>query len=188
MSVEIFIDAKHKEAVKELQKYPDKLAKAIMDAFTKETHEAVRHITIKRLRGSGPFPVSLHKLGHVTGQWSRSLTWEGPFRKGNEVRVLIGAMKATADALSYGAAHEFGFKGNVRVPATDVDEHRRRLRKPTGRRKYAKVRAHKRKAHTKKVNIPARAPISFGIQDRTQDFARAIGQAIQSAWKELKDK
>jgi len=183
MSFEIQIEEGTKEAARKLLEYPGALANAIFRGFQEEAAETHRTISYKRLTGKGPFPVSMHRLGHRTRELIKSFSYEGPHRKGDEISVEFGA------SVFYAKFHEFGLHKQVTRKAHTVDSYRRKLRKPKGRRKTYKVEAHKRKQSKPfMLDIPARAPVKFGIQDRLGFYEKAITRAIIDTWSRLKTK
>lgn len=112
----------------------------------------------------GPFPVSEHKLGRVTGRLRQSITNTPPQINANTGEVTMGF----GSNVSYFAVHEFGFNGTVAV------------------------RAHKRKngqavrAHTKQANYPARAPMRTELE--TNRTTKLVIEAVTRAAKKALDR
>lgn len=176
--------------------------------WSAQTREAVRrtvdlqneltvgHIQAARLSGTGPFPVSEGRLGHVTGRASRSLRPSRATVNGDEISSAIGTN------VRYGGAHEFGFSGPVTVrahtrknPRADLIAFRgttgarqtfgATLASPSGRLRKGVVQLASAvvtvREHTARRVIPARAPIRHGIEDRAPAYGAALSTAIVSA-------
>ncbi len=125
-----------------------------------------------RFSGQGPYPVASRRLGVKTGLLRRSLRFTRPALVGNgTIRVLAGSN------LPYFAAHEFGFKGRVKVKETSVRAYT--VRNAFGTGNSFSVRAHTRKAHIKELNIPRRAPLTAAIEEHsTRIYVRQITRAL----------
>jgi phage gpG-like protein len=127
-------------------------------------------------KGKGPYPVAQHRLGHVSGFWAKSIHAPKARIVGTSVASSIGS------PIEYAAAHEFGFRGAVNVRAKARRQQSRNVGK-SGRFGvkdksavafgFANV-----KAFTRQVNIPARAPITHGIEDRKAEYERAMSASI----------
>ena len=120
----------------------------------------------ERFTGNGPFAVSQRKLGVETGLLRRALRFTRPEVKSE------GVVSTRAGAnLSYFAAHEFGFQGTVQVPSARV-------------RATSKRKEHTRKAHSRRMNIPKRAPLSAAIEEHstriyTEQISKQLGKLIE---------
>lgn len=112
----------------------------------------------------GPFPISEHKLGRVTGRLRQSITNTPPQINANTGEVTMGF----GSNVSYFAVHEFGFKGAVAVRA-----HKRRNGQA--------VRAHRRN-----VNITARAPMRTELE--TNRTTSVVIEAVTRAAKKALDR
>jgi phage gpG-like protein len=137
--------------------HPAHMTRAISRGMERGAALAVGDITKRRLTGKGPFPVSEHKLGVVTGRLRRSLHWTPARVVGDGVEVDIGAR------VEYAAAHEFGFSGSVQVKA-----HTR----------ITKKGSHKVKAHKRTMKVPERAPVRTGLRENLDTFEKAVGDSI----------
>ena len=141
-----------------------------------ENQLTVGHTKQARLTGKGPFPVSDGRLGVRTNRLRSSLRAAKARIVGSSVTSSIGSN------VEYAAAHEFGFRGAVNVRAKARRQRSRNVGK-SGRLGvkdksavafgFANV-----KAFTRQANIPARAPITHGIEDRKRDYERAMSQSI----------
>lgn len=119
-----------------------------------------------RLTGKGPFPVSAHQLGVVSGRYRKSLYNTPAQIDAAGVSVEIGAR------VSYAAAHEFGFKGKVAIKP-----HQRTIKKAFGVR-LKTPSTHGVKAHQRTVNIPERRPIRTGIEENLPVFSTEITREV----------
>jgi phage gpG-like protein len=154
--VDIKINDELRDGIRALK--PTFAMSAVQRGMEKGTALMVGGITKTRLTGQGPFPVSEHRLGVKTGRLRRSFHWTGAGTvRGKECTTQIGVRVA------YAAAHEFGFKGTVSVKA-----HTRKGKKASNRVK----------AHSRKMNIPERAPIRTGMKQHGGRIPRAIADEI----------
>lgn len=152
---------------------------AVLGVVAKEVDRQVQltvaHITQFRLTGTGPFPVSDHKLGVRTGHLRRSLRATRAQVSGSAVQASIGTN------VVYAGAHEFGFDGTVMVGG-HVRKRKvtREFLSKTGRaiRKRVRVGDTIVGPHPRKLKIPARAPITTGIEDRVPAMGAAVSAAI----------
>ena len=142
-------------------------------------------ITRERFTGKGPFPVPEHRLGVRSGNLRRQIYWTRPVYTEDSVTATIGT------PVSYAGVHEFGFSGSVKVR-----EHQRvRLFSDKGRR-LTRAGAERKalrgesvtgfastvKAHTRTVNIPARAPLRTGLAEHLgPQFNEALTRELRNA-------
>ncbi len=123
-----------------------KVARALADGLDLANALAEPRIKRNRLTGTGPFPVSQNRLGHRSRRLIRSFN-SAPARvveEGQNIRVTA----SMGSNVSYFGAHEFGWRGTVRV-------------KGHTRRGGVKVRAHDRR-----VTVPERAMVRTELKDR----------------------
>lgn len=123
----------------------------------------------ERFRGKGPFPVAQHKLGNVSSRLRGSLYNTTPVITGSGYEFRMGS------PVEYFGIHEFGFVGSVSVRAHTRKRHT--IKKRNMSRLEQSVRA-----HTKDLNIAARAPLSTAIEEHG---ARIIGEEIRRTVKNL---
>lgn len=124
-------------------------------------------IQVKRLTGKGPFPVSQHKLGVISGRLRQSLRATEARIEGDNVIASIGTK------VGYARAHEFGFNGAVKVRAHEVT-----MTTLFGR-KLAEPLRFSRLASTRKVKIPERRPIRTGIEENAQVLSNEIARELK---------
>jgi len=151
-------------AAQDLMRPNEKIRKAI-DAGLQQL---VYLGTKERFQGKGPFPVSQHRLGNVTGRLKQDLYAGKTVISGN------GYIGKAGSSVTYFGIHEFGFVGNVSVRAHI------RARHTLPKKKMSRLEQSVR-AHSRKLNIPARAPFQNAIADHGQRLVvNSIRQAIQS--------
>lgn len=149
---------------------PDALRKSIARGLVRATALITGEIQAKRLTGKGPFPVSQNRLGVKTGRLRQSLTYTKTATiTGDVVQTTIGTN------VKYGAAHEFGYKGPVKVKA-----HTATITQVFGR-KLAKPLTVARKPYTRNVTIPERRPIRTGIVERLPMIENEIAREVLNA-------
>ncbi len=137
---------------------PEAMRDAIARGMTHGAQIIVGMVTEERLTGKGPFPVSDHRLGVVTGRLRQSLRATPARVEGQSVIIGIGT------PVEYARLHEFGWEGDV------------------------KVRAHERNGHTvreheRHVTIAERAPIRTGIKEHLGEMQTSITEEITKGWK-----
>lgn len=149
--------------------------------------QVASRIQESRLTGQGPFPVEEHMLGVRSGQLRQSVRFTSAVIEGNTVTASIGS------PLRYAAVHEFGFEGDVQVkPFFRKNRHAdqfgkiERVSKRTGKRYRSTVKTASGvasvKAHTRHMNIPARAPFGYGVADTDQLIINAVTSELETAW------
>jgi phage gpG-like protein len=148
----------------------------------------IGHTRQARLTGKGPFPVSEGRLGVRTNRLRASLRAAKTRIVGTSIASSIGSN------VEYAAAHEFGFRGSVSVKShmrrqksrdvfvkQFVNGKLKRVRTVTGAAFVTKGKQKswvKGDAFVRSVDIPARAPIAHGIEDRRAEYERAMSQSI----------
>jgi hypothetical protein len=122
---------------------------------------AVSRIKVRRMTGTGPFPVGQHRLGHRSRRLIRAFT--ASRARVVDARKIIVATSMGSN-VSYFGAHEFGFSGKIRVKAHERDG------RPV-------------RAHLRHVRVPERAMVRTELNNpSTQDFyTDAIGGEIARA-------
>jgi hypothetical protein len=136
--------------------------------LTRGTLLMAAQIQAKRLTGKGPFPVSQHKLGVVSGRLRQSIRPTAARIEGDSVISSIGSV------VSYLKAHEFGFSGAVKVRAHEVT-----MTSLFGK-KLAEPLRFSRLASTRQVKIPERRPIRTGIEENAPLLNREITRELKS--------
>lgn len=145
-------------ALKALGKIEGSVAKEITRAMDKQNELTVAHIAEFRMRGNNnvPFPPADRVLGVRTRNYRLSLYAT------DAKATRDGVVSSIGSPLNYAGVHEFGFTGQVNVP-----EHQR------GESTV--------QAHTRAVSIPARQPVTAGIEDRQDAYGEAMSQAVLKA-------
>ena len=184
--IEIELTSNAQDVVAHLREFPPMMLQAIARAMDLENELTVGHIQAAHLTGRGPFPVEEHKLGVISDRLRPSVRPSPAEIEGQSVISAIGSNVA------YAGGHEHGVDRMVTVAA-----HQRRLSIGNGKAKvWFDKGGHVRKAAAGKVatgqvrefqrhmRMPARAPITTGIQERAPNYSRSISAAIISAWED----
>ena len=134
-------------------------------------------------RGKGPFDVSEHRLGVRTNRWRNSVRATIPRIVGTAVVASIGSN------VEYAGAHEFGFRGSVSVTAHSRRQRSRNVSR-TGRlgvkdKSAVALGFASIKTFTRQANVPARAPITYGIEQRKAQYEKAMSNSIIKALRGL---
>jgi phage gpG-like protein len=140
--------------------------------FDDQNEQTVGHIKQFRATGLGPFPVEEHRLGVKTTRYRRSIRRSKAVVTGNILVASIGSN------MEYAGAHEFGFSGSVFVRGHARAQASRNVRgKIDGKRRLTAKGIAFVQGHARAMNLPARAPITTGIEDR----AAAVGEAASAS-------
>lgn len=169
------IDSRTRALLARLRNVPAEAVQAVIRGSARAAPIVLGNAVKRRFTGQGPFPFSEHRLGVRTNRLRQSLGFSRPqIVDGNLVRLSFGSGVGTdvKEPVSYFAIHEFGFKGKVQVRA-----HTRRAvaqgpLSPKGKVTRAEINKRKTailvksrnnfslvKAHTRNLNIAARAPL-----------------------------
>jgi phage gpG-like protein len=168
---------------------PDYILEGIRAALDVQNNLTLDHIREKRLTGKGPFPVAQHRLGERSKQYRKSARTSEAVISGTSVDGGIGAN------VVYAGIHETGKTiprttkpGKVRLRA---DRHGNLL----GQRSNARLAVFARQGHKQvrevsylggrnyTIKIPARAPMTTGVQERIDATGKGVSQGIVDAWK-----
>jgi phage gpG-like protein len=155
-----------------VERLPETALIEIAKAMKLQTALTISHIQSDYLsfpKGQPPVDIGLRVQ---SGRLRQSLHAFAPEVSGQNVSNSIG------DNVVYARIHEFG----GRTSAHDIrPKTAKALRFPLGgRMAFAKV------VHHPGSDIPARAPIQHGIEDRLDDYAKAVSDAITNAFKQDK--
>lgn len=162
-------------------------------ALDAENQLTIAHISTVRMRGNDgkSWPVELHVLGIRTGRFYKSLRHSRAVVSGEQVDSAIGSN------VKYAGIHEFG--GTIKVGARKGVARLREnkggtlVRQPSNgnlavfaRKTHKRVKqvAYEAKAHD--IEIPARAPVTHGIQDRAADYGASVSAALLNFWGKSK--
>ena len=126
-----------------------------------------------------PVPIGLRK---ISGRLQGSVRASEPVIIGDRVESAIGSN------VVYAAVHEFGYQGPQEVPAHTRAVKSRNVyrigeRADLRKSKLSATGVALVKAFTREVNIPARAPIQSAIEDRADDYGKAISAEVAKAWE-----
>lgn len=164
--------------VAQLAHLPEATRAAIVRGMDKAGALVTGRIQAERLTGEGPFPVAQGRLGVVSGRLRGSVRWTRTTAFGTTFRQTIGTN------VRYAGVHEFGYNGQVAIPA-----HTRRVftepKNPaTGKPRRSKVRVATGianvRAHTRWLQIPARAPFGHGLADHAAEYPKQITAELRA--------
>jgi phage gpG-like protein len=154
--------------------------------FDRENELTGAHIKQNRATGLGPFPVAEHRLGVKTGRYRRSIRRSKAVVTGNILVASIGSN------VEYAGVHEFGAviqrtvkAGTVRLRLDKFGQLLRQTDAYNDNRAVFARKSHKN-VYTKEfaggkqytVTIPARAPITTGIEDRAAALSAAASKSV----------
>lgn len=186
-SVEINLTPEAQAVLARVASFPADARVAIARTMDQQNLLTVSHIQRRYLSFARQGPTTLEGLRTFGGYRNRLRTSKAHI-DGTTITSGIGS-NITNRGFSYPALHEFGGSwtkkaGKVRLRETAGGE----LERQAGGRlaKFA-ARHHKRFrevafAGGTQVTMPARAPITRGIQDREQDYGAAVSETIVTTW------
>ena len=171
-----------------------KLVKNLAGAWHKAGQVVAGSAVKHRFTGKGAFPVSENRLGVRSGRLRRTIRATAP-----QVDPVRAAISITMGSdVKYFAIHEFGFEGKVQVrghtrrnvaplktvrgKATKASQRAAVARRKSGGKVSAQVRPHSRK-----VKVPARAPLGTEIRSERGrgEFQNAQKRAIEQTYREV---
>ncbi len=172
MRTKIELTPEAQSTLRSLERLPETAIIEIAKAMKLQTDLTISHIEKDYLSFPKDQPPVDLGLRYVSGRLAGGLHAFTPEVSGQNVSNSIG------DNVIYARIHEFG----GRTSAHDIrPKTAKALRFPLGgRMAFAKV------VHHPGSDIPARAPIQHGIQDRLDDYAAAVSNAIVNALKQDK--
>lgn len=139
----------------------------LRNALTLGMQEIALKAQKERFTGKGPFPVSQHRLGNVSGRLKRDIHAEDATITATGYSARIGSV------VEYFGIHELGFEGSVSVRAHTRKPHT--IAKRNMSRLEQSVRSHSRQ-----VKVPARAPLRHAIEDHALPILdNAISRALR---------
>jgi phage gpG-like protein len=167
----------------------DGMLRQIARTLDEQNQLTIAHISTVRMRGNNgkPFPVEMHVLGIRSARLIKSIRASKAQVSGSVVEGGIGSN------VKYAGPHEFGARikipareGTVRLRTDRSGSLMRQIGFPTlavfARRKHKQAKEISYSAAAHDINIPARAPIRTGIQDRRPQYGTAIANAITVFW------
>ena len=162
---------------------------AVGAAMDRENQFTIAHISAVRMRGNDgkPFDAGLHVLGIRTNRYRSSLRNSKAVVSGSQVESAIGSN------VKYAGIHEFG--GTIKVGARKGVARLRTdrsggLMRQVGhgnlavfaRGGHKRVKAVPYVAPAHEIQMPERAPVRSGIEDRARDYGSAVSGAIVNFW------
>ncbi len=172
--------------VQGMQTLSPRLLKAVAQGMDEGAQMAVGQIQATRLVGTGPFPVSEHRLGKRTARLFQAMWAAKSVVNGDQVVGGVG------NSVHYAHIHEFGGtikhaarSGKVRLQ-TDASGN---LKRQPGRPHLAVFARTKRSPHKRfrevafsaaahETTMPARAPIWTGLQENSDLVGQAISRRV----------
>jgi phage gpG-like protein len=176
------------QIVASLKTWPVRMVAAIVRTMYRQNQLTIAHISKVRMRGNDgkPFPPALGKLGIRSAHLVRSLRASRPRGFGTVIVSNIGSN------VRYAGVHEFGATINRVQKAGSIrlrtDARGNRLRQASNPNLFVFAGKKHKRAETVPfaggkrftIRIPARAPITHGIEDRVPDYEQAISAAIEN--------
>lgn len=157
LTITVEIPPDSQAILKKLTEMPDKVPIAIKRGMDRALGIVRGSIQRDSLSGKGPFPKEQHRLGERTGALRGSLLNEPAVIQGNTVTGSIGLHH------KYGHIHEFGMLI---------------FGKP-----LLRFQIEGKWIIARKVLIPARAPVRFGVESKTDYIASEIGIEIEKEFE-----
>lgn len=166
------------------------LLRQIARSIDTENQLTIAHISTVRMRGNNgkPFAPEMHVLGIRSARLIKSVRASKAQAVGSSVTGGIGSN------VKYAGTHEFG--GRIKIPARQGTARLRTDRSGSlmrqigfpklavfARRKHKQVKEVAYSAAAHEINMPARAPIRTGIEDRKPQYGTAISNAIVNFWE-----
>lgn len=162
----IEITPQARAVIAKLQRFPQDIGAAIKRGMDDAGNQSWREIERQRFMGlsAKPFPVSEHRLRNISDRLHTSLFYRAATvtQVGNQVSVT-GRMGS--EGVVYFPIHEYGFSGSASV-------------KPFFRKNRGGKGGHDVKGHTRRMNIPARAPLHTGLEDHKILFQTKIQEQL----------
>jgi hypothetical protein len=158
---------KAQETLRAVQTLPQNILAGIALAMDLQNQFTISHIVRDYLSFPKDGPSTDIGLRVQSGRGRASIRASKAKVTGQAVQSAIGSN------IGYMAAHEFG----ATIPAHDVVAKGGALRFRIGDRVLFR-----KKVHIPEVELPARAPVQHGIEDRLDDYSEAISAEIQKIW------
>jgi phage gpG-like protein len=179
------------DIARQLDAFPRSMAEAVARAMDYENQLTVGHIVSTKLTSAGPRFLN-----------ARTSRLRGSARATAAKVTGAGVESGIGSNVRYAGIHEFGFRGTVNVPGftrknpkgdtfsrNGVTLTRRQATAFFGKGGRARAGVIKSssaisfvRAHTRKLNFPARAMFYTGITEREGNYSTSISSAIVNAW------
>jgi phage gpG-like protein len=184
VSIQVQLTPQSEALLAAYRRAPQEFPQALKRGMTRALEVVAGRIQQNRLTGVGPFPPPEHRLGERTTRLRRSVraTPAIVISEGQQ-SVVEGAIGSN---VKYAAVHEFGFTGSVNVKAFVRKNPRgdilAKFNPISGRstrttKKIASGVSNVR-AHTRRMNIPERAPFRTGIGENLEYIAGEIQKEL----------
>jgi hypothetical protein len=140
----------------------DRMAGGIRRGIDRANLIVVGRIKRSRFTGVGPFPVSQQKLGHRSRRLIRSLD-------ASRAEVInadrLSVESGIGSNVKYYGGHEFGFDGQVSVPAHTREMPETSRVSSAGRAYTVAAHTQKVRAHSRRMRVPERRPLRAGLAE-----------------------
>jgi hypothetical protein len=155
-----------------LRSFPPRMEAALVREMDRQNELTTGYVQKTRLSARGPTT-----LGVVTNRLRKSLRPSRTIATGTELISSIGSNVA------YLGPHEFGYRGPQFVRSYYRQVKSRNVRGTIdGKRKRVATGVALVKAHTREVDIPERAPLRRGIEERVPVYSRELSRVIVQEW------
>jgi hypothetical protein len=175
MSLAINITTNAAQTAAQMRAAPKRMVRGIIKALDRENELTTGHIQATKLSQRGPTT-----LGVVTNRLRKSA------RPSKAVEVSDGITSSIGSNVKYAGAHEDGVQKTVQVKA-----HKRRIiafdrYRRTAGGNFIKTQSGlpgQIRAHSMRMNLPARHMFRTGITERTANYTASVSAAIMLAWQ-----
>ena len=191
-TIQIQLSPEALQVLANLASLPQRLGRAVARAMDQQNLLTVSHIQQKYLSFPKDRPTTLAGLRAVgTPGYRGTLRTSKAVVEGDTITSGIGS-NITNKGFSYPALHEFGGSwitksGSVKLRTNARGEDVKQASNPNLLR-FAGAQHKRFRVQTfaggKQVTMPARAPITHGIEDRAGDYGTALSAAIVRTWEE----
>lgn len=186
MNISIELSEEGTRAYHAITDFQGKILPAVTRGLDLGLELALGRTLATRFTGRGPFPVADHRLGIITGRLRSSIRRSAARTVNGNVEAAVGTN------VKYFGVHEYGFDGSVAVKAHKRTGYRndqgkvlskRAAQKQTKKGKSVTERTGEVKAHSRRVKVPARAPLRTGLEANKQLIADALSRQLVAAWR-----
>jgi hypothetical protein len=184
LTIQIELTPEAQATLRSFQTLPPRMLEKMRSAMDEANQLVLGQVTAKRFTGRGPFPPPEHRLGVRTGRLRQSLRASKAEIAGNSIQSAIGSN------VVYLAMHELGFTGQVNVKSftrrVPTNRFGRAPRSPLKivRGKKSSPSTETVRAHTRNMNVPARAPLRTGIEENLDIYRDKLSTAVLESMKE----
>jgi phage gpG-like protein len=182
VSITIQIPQPSIDALRGLKVDTAKVMRRMARAMDQENELTIDHAVERYLSFPKSRPPVLIGLRNMSNHLRRSYRASRAVVAGNTITSDIGSN------VKYAAAHEWGVQETVRIPAhprysTESFTFMRLGRKKRGNQRVNKLKSEDKmvRAHTRRMRLPARAPIGRAVTDRMEQYVNSMQNAVIDA-------